>query len=163
MDATVISRYAGMGGATASVAAEPQRDLSHHAKSAPAASDGRRTGAHIPIRPEPGFPPIVSTLFRLSNPIQQAGLNQLVGAIGLASIASLPTLRELAGMSGGCQSVTLSRRISPGQVQQFATDGQRADLRSSIRSAVSMAASGRREALRGAAITIAIQHVARRT
>ena len=34
MDATVISRYAGMGGATASVAAEPQRDLLHHAKSA---------------------------------------------------------------------------------------------------------------------------------
>jgi hypothetical protein len=86
-----------------------------------------------------------------------------VGAIGLVSLASLPTLRELAGISGGCQSVTLSRRISPGQVQQFATDGQRADSRSSIRSAVSMPASGRREALRGAGITIAIQHVARRT
>lgn len=106
---------------------------------------------------------MVSTLFRLSYPIQQAGWNQLVGAIGLASLASLPTLRELAGISGGCQSVRLSRRISPGQVQQFATDGQRADSRSSIRSAVSMPASGRREALRGAGITIAIQHVARRT
>lgn len=86
-----------------------------------------------------------------------------MGAIGLVSLASLPTLRELAGISGGCQSVTLSRRISPGQVRQFATDGQRADSRSSIRSAVSMPASGRREALRGAGITIAIQHVARRT
>jgi hypothetical protein len=56
--------------------------------------------------PTLSFSPIVSTLLRLSNPIQQAGLSQLVGAIVLA---------------------------------------------------------GRCEALRGAAITIAIQPVARRT
>lgn len=77
--------------------------------------------------------------------------------------ASLPTLKELAGISGGCQSVTLSRRISSGQVQQIATDGLCADARSSIPSAVSMPASGSREALHGAVITIAMQHVARRT
>jgi len=48
MDATVISRYAGMGGATASVAAEPQRDLLHHAKSgAPQAMADAL--AHTPI------------------------------------------------------------------------------------------------------------------
>ena len=98
MDATVISRYAGMGGATASVAAEPQRDLLHHAKSA-APQVMADALAHTPIRSDAQLS-AVSTLFRLSNPIQQAGWNQLVGAIGLASLASLPTLRELAGISG---------------------------------------------------------------
>ena len=49
MDATVISRDAGMGGATASVAAEPQRDLLHHAKSA-APQVMTDALAHIPIR-----------------------------------------------------------------------------------------------------------------
>ena len=53
MDATVISRYAGMGGATASVAAEPQRDLVHYAKSA-AAHVIPDALTHIPIR-RPAF------------------------------------------------------------------------------------------------------------
>ena len=134
MDATVISRYAGMGGATASVAAEPQRDLLHHAKSAAPQVMAAALAHTVRTDQTPSFPPTVSTLFRLSNPIQQAGLNQLVGAIGLSLTSKSSDLREL--ISCGWQSVTLGRRISPGQVQQFATYGQRADSRSSIRSAV---------------------------
>jgi hypothetical protein len=119
MDATVISRYAGMGGATASVAAEPQRDLLHHAKSA-APQVMTDALAHIPIRSNTR---LSADNFHFISAVESDPASRMEPACGsdwLASLASLPTLRELAGISGGCQSVTLSRRISPGQVQQFA-------------------------------------------
>ena len=110
MDATVISRYAGMGGATASVAAEPQRDLLHHAKSA-APQVMTDALAHIPIRSDTR---LSADNFHFISAVESDPASRMEPACGsdwLASLASLPTLRELAGISGGCQGVTLSRRI----------------------------------------------------
>jgi hypothetical protein len=69
MDATVISRYAGIGGAAASVAAEPQRDLSHAKSAAPQVMADAL--AHDPIR-RPAFRRQFPLYFGRRNPIQQA-------------------------------------------------------------------------------------------
>jgi hypothetical protein len=49
----------------------------------------------------PSFPEMVSNLFRQSNPDQRAGLlNQIIGAIGPAALATVPGLKDVAGGAG---------------------------------------------------------------
>src|SRR6516165_3746755 len=60
VDATVISRYAGMGVPPASP--RPSRGTYCTSQVRGAASNGRRTGTHSDHTPN--FPPIVSTLFK---------------------------------------------------------------------------------------------------
>jgi hypothetical protein len=93
-------------------------------------------------------------------------LNQLIGAIGPAAPATVPGLKELAGSSGGGQNVTAQQasQISAKQVQQAAAQAQ-----SSNPSIVDQVSGFYAQhpnvvkALGAAAITIAIQHIARRS
>jgi hypothetical protein len=110
-------------------------------------------------------PETVSSVFRQSNPDQQAGLlNQPVGAIGPAALASVPGLKELAGSSGG-PTVTSQQasQISELQVQEVVARAQR-DNPSVVDQVSGFYAQHPDvvKALGGAAITIAIQHIARR-
>jgi hypothetical protein len=162
----IFNRYSGAAGGTASAPADPHQDYRDIAEAAPpqVMADGL---AHA-FRSDqtPSFPEMVSSLFRASNPDQRAGLlDQLVGAISPAALASVPGLSDLAGSSGGGPSVTSQQasRISPEQVQQAAAHAQNANP--SIIDQVSgfyAQHPGVVRALGGAAITIALQHIARR-
>jgi len=161
----ICTRYAGAAGGTASAPADPHRDYRNIAEAAPPQVMAEALGHAFRSDQTPSFPEMVSSLFRQSNPDQQAGLlNQLVGAIGPAALASVPGLKELAGSSGG-PTVTSQQasQISAAQVQEAAARAQRENP--SVVDQVSGFYAQHPDvvkALGGAAITIAIQHIARR-
>ena len=161
----ICTRYAGSAGGTASAPADPHRDYRNIAEAAPPQVMADALGHAFRSDQTPSFPEMVSSLFRQSNPDQQAGLlNQLVGAIGPAALASVPGLKELAGSSGG-PTVTSQQasQISAAQVQEAAARAERDNP--SVVDRVSGFYAQHPDvvkALGGAAITIAIQHIARR-
>jgi hypothetical protein len=156
----IFNRLTTSGGA-ATAPADPHADYSAIAKVAPpnVVADGL-TQAFQSDR-TPSFPEMVSSLFRNSNPDQKAGLlNNLLGAINPAALASVPGLNKLSGT--GVTPADASR-ISADQVQQAAAQAHRDDP--SIINRVSGFYAQHPDvvkALGGAAITIAIQSIARR-
>src|SRR6185295_1613121 len=112
----------------------------------------------------PSFSEMVSNLFSASNPEQRAGLlKQLIAATGPSPLANVTGLNDLVESSG--QSVTPQRvsQISAEQVQQLATHAHWSNP--SIVDHVSRFYAQHPnvvKALGSAAITIAIQHIARR-
>jgi hypothetical protein len=168
MDAVseIFNRYAGAAGGTASAPADPHQDYRNIAETAPPQVIADALAHAFRSDQTPSFPEMVSSLFRQSNPDQRAGLlNQLIAAIGPAALASVPGLKELAGNPDEGQSVTSEKasQVSAEQVQQAATHAQRENP--SIVDQVSgfyAQHPGVVKALGGAAITIAIQHMARR-
>jgi hypothetical protein len=162
----IIKRYSGAAGGTASAPADPHEDYRNIAETAPTQVMADALAHTFRSDQTPSFPEMVSSLFRQSNPDQRAGLlNQLIGAISPAALASIPGLKELAGSSGGAQSVTSQNasQISAEQVQQAAAHAQRENP--SIIDQVSGFYAQHPnvvKALGGAAISIAIQHIARR-
>lgn len=149
----IFNRYAAAAGGTASAPANPHQDYRNIAEAAPpqVMADGL---AHA-FRSDqtPSFPEMVSSLFQQSNPDQRAGLlNQLLGAMGPGAAASIPGLEEQR-----------PEQISPEQVKQAAAYAQNANP--SIIDQVSGFYAQHPDvvkALGGAAISIAIQHIARR-
>jgi hypothetical protein len=160
----IVSRYTASAGGTASAPADPHEDYRTIAQSAStqqitdALSDAFRSGQ------TPSFPDMVSGLFRESNPEQRAGLlGHLLSAIGPGALASIPGLSDLAGSGESGVTPGLANRISEAQVQQAAAQAQRANP--SIIDRVSGFYAQHPDAVTGlgaAAITIAIQSIARR-
>ena len=160
----IVSRYTAGAGGTASAPADPHEDYRTIAQSASprqitdALSDAFRSGQ------TPSFPDMVSGLFRESNPEQRAGLlGHLLSAIGPGALANIPGLSELAGSGESGVTPRQASRISEGQVQQAAAQAERANP--SIIDRVSGFYAQHPDAVKGlgaAAITIAIQSIARR-
>lgn len=162
----IFNRYSGATGGTASAPADPHQDYRDIAEAAPPQVMADALAHAFRSDQTPSFPEMVSSLFRQSNPDQRAGLlNQLIEAIGPAALANVPGLKELAGSSNGGQTVTSQQasQISPEQVQQ-ATDHAQRDNPSIVDRVSGFYAQhpGVVKALSSAAITIAIQHMARR-
>ena len=149
----IFSRYAGAAGGAVAAPADPHQDYRNIAEAAPpqVMADGL---AHA-FRSDqtPSFPEMLASLFQQSNPEQRAGLlSQLLGAMGPGAAASIPGLREQK-----------PEQISPEQVQQAAVQAERENP--SIIDQVSGFYAQHPDvvkALGGAAISIAIQHIARR-
>jgi hypothetical protein len=162
----IFNRYSGAASGAASAPADPHQDYRNIAEAAPPQVMADALAHTFRSDQTPSFPEMVSSLFRQSNPDQRAGLlNQLVAAIGPTTLASIPGLSELAGSSRGGQSVTSQNasQISPEQVQQAAAHAQQSNP--SIVDKVSGFYAQHPDvvkALGGAAISIAIQHIARR-
>ena len=162
----IFNRYAGAAGGTASAPSDPHQDYRNIAEAAPSNVIADALAHTFRSDQTPSFPEMVSSLYRQSNPDQRAGLiNQLIGAIGPAALATVPGLAQLAGSAGGGQSVTSQNatEISAEQVQQAAAHLQRENP--SVLDRVSGFYAQHPDvvkALGGAAITIAIQHIARR-
>ena len=162
----IFNRYSGAAGGTASAPADPHQDYRDIAEAAPPQVIADALAHAFRSDQTPSFPEMVTSLFRQSNPDQRAGLlNHLIGAISPAALASVPGLSELAGSSGGGPRVTSQQasQISPELVQQAAAHAQSANP--SIIDQVSgfyAQHPGVVRALGGAAITIALQHIARR-
>ena len=162
----IFNRYSGAAGGAASAPADPHEDYRNIAEAAPPKVMADALAHTFRSEQTPSFPEMVSCLFRQSSPDQRAGLiNHLIGAIGPAALASVPGLNQLAGSAGGGQSVTSqnANQLSAEQVQQAAAHLQRENP--SIVDQVSGFYAQHPDvvkALGGAAITIAIQHIARR-
>ncbi len=162
----ICNRYSGAAGGTASAPADPHEDYKSVAQAAP--SNVMADGLAQAFRSDqtPSFPEMVASLFRESNPDQRAGLlNRLIGAISPGVLASLPELNRLTSGPGQGQSVTpqQANQVSPEQVQQAAAHAQNQDP--SIIDQVSGFYAQHPhvvKALGGAALTIALQHIARR-
>lgn len=160
----IVSRYTGAAGGAASAPADPHEDYKTIAQSASEQQLADALSHAFHSDQTPNFPDMVSGLFRESNPEQRAGLlGHLLSAIGPAAIASIPGLGPLAG---NCESGVTPRqasRISEDQVQQAAAQAQRENP--SIIDRVSGFYAQHPDAVKGlgaAAITIAIQSIARR-
>jgi hypothetical protein len=159
----ILSRYTGTPGGAASAPADPHKDYSQIAASAPKEVMADALSHTFKSDQTPDFAEMVSNLFRQSNPTQQAGLlNHLIATLGPSALASIPALRGLSGSS----SVTpqAASQVSADQVRQMANSAQRANP--SIVEQVSGFYAQHPDvvkALGGAALAIAIQHIARRT
>jgi hypothetical protein len=159
----IVSRYTGTAGGAASAPADAHKDYCHIAASAPTQVMADALSHTFRSDQTPDFADMVSNLFRQSNPNQQAGLlNQLIATLGPTALAAIPALRGLSGAS----SVTpeTASQVSADQVRQMANSAQRANP--SIVDQVSGFYAQHPDvvkALGGAALAIAIQHIARRT
>jgi hypothetical protein len=162
----IVSRYASGGGGAASAPANPHQDYISIANSAPKSVLADALAHTFRSDQTPSFPDMVSSMFRQSNPNQQAGiLNQLLSALGPGALTSVPSLQGLASRLGGGQSVTpqAASQISAEQVQQLAQQAERTNP--SIVDQVSNFYAQHPDvvkALGGAAIAIAIQRIAGR-
>jgi hypothetical protein len=162
----IFSRHGGSAAGTAAASADPHADYQAIAAAAPAQAMADALATAFRSDQTPSFPEMVSSLFRQSNPDQKAGLlSQLMGAVSPAVLAGVPELKDLAGSSAGGQGVTPQRasQISAEQVQRAAADAQRDNP--SIVDQVSGFYARHPDvvkALGGAAISIAIQSMARR-
>ncbi len=163
----LYERYAGQGGGTAAAPADPHQDFQQVAQAAP--KDVVAGGLSQAMRSDqtPPFPEIVSRLFSHSDPNQRAGLiNRLMDAIGgPQTLASLPGLGGLAGMlRGGNVTAEQANQIDPNQVQQMAAHAETrnpavVDHVSGFYAQHPQAV----KALGGMALTIALQHILRRS
>jgi hypothetical protein len=163
----IVSRYSGAAGGTAVAPDDAPQDFLDVAKNAPPQVTADGLAHAFRSDQTPNFSEMVGSLFQESNPDQRAGLlNQLMGSIGPSALASIPGLSQLAGTVGQGQTITPEQasQISPEQVQQAAEHAQNAnpsivDQVSSFYAAHPTAV----KALGTAAITLVLQHIARRT
>ena len=162
----IVNRYSGAAGGTASAPADPHQDYRDIAEAVPPQVLADALAHTFRSDQTPSFPQMVSSLFQQSSPDQRAGLlNHFIGSIGPAALANVPGLKELAGSFDKGQSVTPQQasQVSPEQVQLAAANVQHDNP--SIVDKVSGFYAQHPDvvkALGGAAITIAIQHIARR-
>ncbi len=159
----IIQRYTGAGGGTSSAPENAQQDYEQVAQHAP--QDAVAGGLSEAFRSDrtPPFPEMVSHLFSHSNPDQQAGLlNRLLGSGGSGLLSSVP---GLSGLLGGNSQVTAdqARQLNPDQVRDIAAKAQQSNP--SVMDDVSSFYSQHPnvvKALGGLALSIMIQHMARR-
>lgn len=164
--ANIVGRYTGAAGGAATAPEDPHQDFLDVAKSAPSQVTADALAHAFRSDQTPSFPEMVASLFHGSNAEQRAGLlNQLIGSVGPGVLASLPGLSRLAGTVGSDQTITPGQadRISADEVQQAAEHAQRTDP--SIVDQVSgfyAAHPTAVKALGTAAVTLVVQHIARR-
>ena len=112
----------------------------------------------------PSFPEMVSTLFSHSNPDQRAGLlSRLLGAAGPAALSG-PLAGLLGTSPGGQVSPQQASQVSPEAVQQVAQHAQ--NTNPSIIDEIGNFYSQHPQvvqALGGLALSIAVQHMVRRS
>jgi len=162
---SMAQRYAGQGGGTSAAPDNPDQDYHMAAQHAPPEVVAGGLSQAFRSDRTPAFPEMVSNLFNHSDPTQRAGLlNRLLGGIGPGAIAGLPG--GLAGLLGGRGEVTAQEasRLSPQQVQQIAEHAEKSDP-SVVDQVSSFYAQHPQvvKALGGLALTIALQHMMRRS
>lgn len=163
----IVNRYTGAAGGTASAPEDLHQDFMNVAKAAPPQVTADALAHAFRADQTPSFPEMVASLFQGSNPDQRAGLlNQLLGSVGPAALASIPGLKSLSGVLGGGETITpqQANQVSPEQVQQAAEHAQRTNP--SIVDQVSGFYASHPTAVKAlgtAAVTLVLQHIARRT
>lgn len=163
----IVDRYTGAGGGTATAPEDLHEDFLNVAKNAPQQVTADALAHAFRADQTPSFPEMVASLFQGSNADQRAGLlNHLLGSVGTSALASIPGLKELAGGVGPNQTVSPEQasQVSPEQVQQAAEHAQRTNP--SVVDQVSCFYAAHPTAVKAlgtAAVTLVLQHIARRT
>lgn len=163
----IVRRYTGGAGGTAGAPADAHGDFLSVAKTAPSQVTADALAHAFRSDQTPSFPEMVGSLFQGSNPDERAGLlNHLIGSVGPSALASIPGLGGLAASLSSGQPITPEQtdRISAEQVQQAAEHAQRAN--STIVDQVSSFYAAHPTAVKAlgtAALTLVMQHIARRT
>jgi hypothetical protein len=154
---TLVQRYSGAGGGTASAPADVHSDFDRVAQMAPREEVASGLSQAFRSDQTPPFPQMLANLFGRSDPNQRAGLlNQLLGALGPAAASILP------GIGGGRVTPDQAARVSPDQVEQAAAHAERQNP-----SIVDQASNFYAQhpdvvkAAGGLALTIALQHMLR--
>ena len=162
----IFNRYTAAAGGAASAPENPHEDYRNIAQSSSPRVMADALSHTFRSDQTPSFPEMVSSLFGSSNPDQKAGLlSQLLASLGPGALASLPQLKNLLEGSGGSPGITPSQasQITPEQVQQAATHAEQNNP--TIIDRVSSFYAQHPDAVKGlgaAAITVAIQQIARR-
>jgi hypothetical protein len=162
----LLQRYTGAGAGTAAAPEDAHGDYVQVSRQAPpeVVADGLSTAFRSDQTP--AFSDMVGSLFRQSNPQQKAGLlNNLLGSLGPAALASLPGIGALAGAIGSGKLITPEQtaQVTPEQAAQVAAHAQKNDP--SIIDGVSRFYAQHPEAVKAIGtlgITIALQHILRK-
>lgn len=163
----IVGRYTGGAGGAASAPADAHDDFMNVAKTAPQQVTADALAHAFRSDQTPSFAEMVATLFQGSNPDQRAGLlNQLISSVGPSALACVPGLSALASGLERDQPITAEQtnEVSAEQVQQAAehahqTNNTIVDQVSNFYAAHPTAV----KALGTAAVTLMMQHIARRT
>jgi hypothetical protein len=161
----ILQRYTGAGGGAASAPDDAKQDYDQLAQHAP--PDAVAAGLSQAFRSDktPPFPDMVAHLFSNSDPNQRAGLlNQLLGSGGQGLLSAVPGLSGLLGGGGAQVTPEQASKLEPSQVRDIANKAQQSNP--GIMDEVSTFYSQHPnvvKALGGLALSIAIQHMARRT
>jgi hypothetical protein len=162
----IVQRYSGQGGGTAPSPQDPHQDFQQVSQAAP--QEVVASGLSQAFRSDrtPPFPEMLSNLFNQSDPNQRAGLlNQLLGSLGPGALAAIPGLEGLSSaLGGGSVTPQQASQVSPDQVQQIAAHAEQSNP--SIVDAVSNFYAQHPQVVKavgGLAITIALQHMLKRS
>lgn len=154
----IVQRYSGQGGGTAPAPEDPHRDYQQVVETAPPNVVANGLSQAFRSDQTPSFPEMLSNLFSHSDPDQRAGvLNRILGSLPPGTLAGLPGLSRQVTPQEASQ-------VTPEQVQEIATHAQRQNP--SIVDDVSGFYAQHPQvvkALGGLAITIAMQHMMRRS
>ena len=160
----LIAGAAGGGTAQAPSVPNPEQTFQQAAEQAPPQVVGSGLAEAFRSNQTPSFPEMVSTLFSHSNPEQRAGLlSRLMSAAGSAALSG-PLAGLLGTNTSGQVSPQQASQVSPQAVQQLAQHAQNANP--SILEEVGSFYSQHPQvvqALGGLALSIAIQHMVRRS
>ena len=154
----IVQRYSGQGGGTAPAPEDPHQDYRQVVETAPPHVVANGLSQAFRSDQTPSFPEMLSNLFSHSDPDQRAGvLNRILGSLPPGTLAGLPGLSRQVTAQEASQ-------VTPEQVQEIATHAQRQNP--SIVDDVSGFYAQHPQvvkALGGLAITIALQHMMRRS
>lgn len=159
----IVDKYTGAASPGAPPA-EAHRDFMQVAQNAPQGALAAAVEHAFRSDQTPGFPQMVAQLFSQADHGQRAGLlNRLLGAVGPGGLSAVPGLSNLGSMSGGAQQVTPQQagQVAPADVEKLAAHAE--SRTPGIVGEISDFASQHPDimkALGGAAITLAIQHLA---
>ena len=152
----IFERYSGAGGGAASAPADVHQDFIHVAQTAPREEMAQGIAQAMRSDQTPPFAEMVGKLFRQSDPNQRAGLlNRLLAAAGAGAIPGVG--------APGTVTPEQASQVAPEQVQQAAARAEQ--QKPSIVDEVSSFYAEHPavvKALGGLALSIAIQHMARR-
>jgi hypothetical protein len=161
----ILQRYSGAGGGAAAAPEDAHSDFQEVARAAPREAVAGGIAQAFRSDQTPPFPEMVSNLFSHSDPQQQAGLlSHLLGSAGPGA-SSVPGLGTLLGLVSGNQvTPEQASQVQPEQVRDLAAHAERNNP--SVVDQVSGFFSEHPTALKalgGLALSVAIQHMARRS
>ena len=159
----ILQRYSGQGGGTAAAPESPHDDFQQVSQAAPKEVVAGGLSQAFRSDQTPPFPQMLANLFTHSDPNQRAGLlNRLLESAGPGVLAALPGLSSLLGQ--GKVTPEQASQISPSPVQQMAEHAQQQDP--SIVDQVSNFYAQHPDVVKavgGLALTIALQHMLKRS
>jgi len=162
----IVGRYSGQGVGTAAAPQDPHADFQRVTQAAP--RDVVAGGISQAFRSDqtPPFSEMLAHLFNQSDPGQRAGLvNQLLGSIGPGGVRSIPGMTNLYSLiPSGTVSAAQASQISANQVQQVAAHAERQNPAVVDHVSAFLAQHPRvMKAVGGVALTVALQHMMKRS